>query len=396
MDKTGWTKVKLGDIAELKNGYSFKSSDYDIDKNGTYKIVTIKNVTGEQFISEDNYETVSFLPTNIRNHQILKKGDILISMTGNVGRVSLVRGDNYLLNQRVGLIQIKNKNIVSELYLNQVLSGHDFESTMISRGHGAAQPNIGKDDIESYELYLPPMEIQLQIAKLLTTIDNIIQSKSDESIKYQNMKTQIMNDIFASGEREYNWDKIKLGDICEKIQDGNYGKDYPKANELLDSGIPLINGAAVHGHIIVSELKYISEEMNNRLKKARIYTGDVLFLNRGSIGDTAIVTKEYDNCNIGPQVTLLRPNRSVISTEFLLYLLHSPEIVKLSDSAGGSTIKFLSVNKIRDVEVYLPTMEIQLMIANLLTMYDDVIETVNKEKEDYEKIKTQMMNMIFA
>lgn len=202
MDKTGWTKVKLGDIAELKNGYSFKSSDYDIDKDGTYKIVTIKNVTGEQFISEDNYETVSFLPTNIRNHQILKKGDILISMTGNVGRVSLVRGDNYLLNQRVGLIQIKNKNIVSELYLNQVLSGQDFESTMISRGHGAAQPNIGKDDIESYELYLPPMEIQLQIAKLLTTIDNIIQSKSDESTKYQNMKTQLMNDIFNNGERE--------------------------------------------------------------------------------------------------------------------------------------------------------------------------------------------------
>ena len=50
----------------------------------------------------------------------------------------------------------------------------------------------------------------------------------------------------------------------------------------------------------------------------------------------------------------------------------------------------------KEVEIYLPPVEIQLMIANLLTMYDDVIGTVNKEKEDYEKIKTQMMNMIFA
>lgn len=370
MDKTGWTKVKLGDICTINSGKGIKKSEYVDD--GEYAIIGANGEIGRV----DAYNN--------------DKPVITTGRVGTIGTIQKVK--RAWITDNTLIVDIKNSSLVDYNYLYYVMHLIDFKAITT----GNAQPLVTSGRLKEVEVYLPPMEIQLQIAKLLTTIDNIIQSKSDESTKYQNMKTQIMNDIFNNGEREQNWTKVKLGDICEKIQDGNYGKEYPKANELLDSGIPLINGAAVHGHIIVSELKYISEEMNNRLKKARIYTGDVLFLNRGSIGDTSIVTKEYDNCNIGPQVTLLRPNRSVISTEFLLYLLHSPEIVKLSDSAGGSTIKFLSVNKIRDVEVYLPPMEIQLMIATLLTMYDDVIETVNKEKEDYEKIKTQMMNMIFA
>lgn len=375
MDKTGWTKVKLGDIAELKNGYSFKSSDYDIDKNGTYKIVTIKNVTGEQFISEDNYETVSFLPTNIRNHQILKKGDILISMTGNVGRVSLVRGDNYLLNQRVGLIQIKNKNIVSELYLNQVLSGQDFESTMISRGHGAAQPNIGKDDIESYELYLPPMEIQLQIAKLLTTIDNIIQSKLDESTKYQNMKTQIMNDIFANGEREQHWTKVKLGDICN-IHDKKR-KPVSKTDRV-DGEYPYYGANGIQSYI-----------------DGYLFAGDYIL-----VGEDGSVITENGNpvVNLAHGKFWANNHVHVIDAKPCVdfnYLYQALQLADVSVFVHGNIPK-LSQGDFKNIELYLPPIEQQTMIANLLTLYDNMIDTVKKEKEDYEKIKTQMMNMIFA
>ena len=386
MDKTGWTKVKLGDIAELKNGYSFKSSDYDINKDGTYKIVTIKNVTGEQFISEDNYETVSFLPTNIRNHQILKKGDILISMTGNVGRVSLVRGDNYLLNQRVGLIQIKSKSIVSELYLNQVLSGQDFESTMISRGHGAAQPNIGKDDIESYELYLPPMEIQLQIAKLLTTIDNIIQSKSDESTKYQNMKTQIMNDIFNNGEREQHWAKVKLKDAVTinpktKVPDRFLYMDL----ECVKSGC------------IVRDMNELEKDEAPSRAKRLLSDNDIMYQTTRPYQRNNFWFKDIYELPVVASTgyAQLRVINNVAG--YIYQVIHTDDFVKdVMNRCTGGAYPAINPTELGEIEIPLPPIEQQTLIANLLTMYDDVIETVNKEKEDYEKIKTQMMNMIFA
>ena len=90
------------------------------------------------------------LPDDIEDHQVLKEGDILISLTGNVGRVSLCKDGNYLLNQRVGLLHIM-KNVNQE-FLYQVLSSRRFENSMLACGQGAAQMNIGKGDVENFVL----------------------------------------------------------------------------------------------------------------------------------------------------------------------------------------------------------------------------------------------------
>lgn len=189
----------MGDIAELKNGYSFKSDTYDPNSDGEYNIITIKNVTGDRFISLDKCNTISELPSNIRPHQKLKDGDILISMTGNVGRVSINKGSNNLLNQRVGLIELNNARI-DKGFLYAILSSNDFEQSMISKGHGAAQPNIGKDDIESYEFKYPDLETQKMIAELLSNYDALIENISSransQTTNLINQKQAIIDTIF--------------------------------------------------------------------------------------------------------------------------------------------------------------------------------------------------------
>ena len=158
----------LKTYASLKNGYAFKSDNYN--KNGKYKIVTIGNVTGDQYIS-DNTNNIDKIPFDIQRHQILKKNDILVSLTGNVGRVSMVNSDNCLLNQRVGLIQINNIEFRNYIYV--VLSSHIFEREMINKSQGAAQLNIGKSDVENYKMPKPTktnLEISELIYKYLTKL----------------------------------------------------------------------------------------------------------------------------------------------------------------------------------------------------------------------------------
>ena len=159
------TTICLSNIATLKNGYAFQSGKYNA--LGKWKILTITNVSGERYINDEDYNCIINLPNDIQDHQVLKEGDILISLTGNVGRVSLCKDGDYLLNQRVGLLQLA-KNVNQE-FLYQILSSQRFENSMIACGQGAAQMNIGKGDVESYVLpYSSNVNNILLVAKYYT------------------------------------------------------------------------------------------------------------------------------------------------------------------------------------------------------------------------------------
>ena len=172
-----------------------------------------------------------------------------------------------------------------------------------------------------------------------------------------------------------------LREVCIKVQDGNYGEDYPKINELKSEGIALINGKAIHGKIVKEAVDYISEEKNEQMKKARIYTDDVLFLNRGNIGETAMVTEEYNNCNIGPQVTLLRANQDFIRPKFLKHILHSNHVRKIINTFTGSTIRFVSVEPMRDMIIPVPPLEVQDEIVRILDKFDELEANLEAELE---------------
>ena len=165
------TTICLSNIATLKNGYAFQSGKYNA--LGKWKILTITNVSGERYINDEDCNCIINLPNDIQDHQVLKEGDILISLTGNVGRVSLCKNGNYLLNQRVGLLQLA-KNVNQE-FLYQILSSQRFENSMIACGQGAAQMNIGKGDVENYVLpYSSNGNNILFAAKILHSYDECI------------------------------------------------------------------------------------------------------------------------------------------------------------------------------------------------------------------------------
>jgi type I restriction enzyme S subunit len=98
----GWVVAPLGGIAKLLSGFAFKSSTFV--ENGDYGLVTIKNVHDGVFI-ENCTSRLSNPPGNMPTHCSLKVADILLSLTGNVGRCCLVTVDGCLLNQRVAKIQ---------------------------------------------------------------------------------------------------------------------------------------------------------------------------------------------------------------------------------------------------------------------------------------------------
>ena len=178
----------------LKNGYAFKSSTYVSD--GKFSITTISNVTGQRYIDTRQCNLLMALPEDLQSHQILKTNDILISLTGNVGRVSLCKEDRkYLLNQRVGLFDINEPSLHE--YIFQVLSCHRFVQSMESAAQGAAQMNIGKNDVENFSLpFTTDKSILNNVSLCLRSYDIKIEQEQRVLQQYNLLKHVFLKNLF--------------------------------------------------------------------------------------------------------------------------------------------------------------------------------------------------------
>ena len=223
-----WEEKTLGEFFHLQNGYAFRSDAYIAD--GKYKIVTIANVqSGKLDLIKTN--SLNQLPSNIANHQKLNIGDIILSMTGNVGRVCMVDQDNCLLNQRVGLLKQTNENI-DRKYVYSLINSKQFETAMVKSGQGAAQANISKEDVESYSFGVPPTPAEQQkIASCLSAMDDLIAAQAEKVEVLKEKKTGLMQQLFPQpGETtprlrfpEFTgeWEVKKLGEVFTRLTEKN-------------------------------------------------------------------------------------------------------------------------------------------------------------------------------
>ena len=186
--------IPLSQVGMLKNGYAFQSSSYD--SSGEYEIITIANVTGERYISTEGCNRIHTTPSDLQLHQKLKDGDILISLTGNVGRVSLCNKEGkYLLNQRVGLLELQVG--VNREFVYQAISSPKFERGMSSCGQGAAQMNIGKGDVENFVIPYSNNTQNLQrISLILKGYDELVLIESKRFQFLQSQKRYFISTLF--------------------------------------------------------------------------------------------------------------------------------------------------------------------------------------------------------
>lgn len=155
----GWAEDTIDSKFDLLSGYAFKSAEFNAE--GIYKIVTIKNVKDGHFDS-DNVSRMLDIPTKMPEHCKLLDGDILLSLTGNVGRVCIVHGDNYLLNQRVAKIKSNNPTYAYCLFRSK-----NMFDEMNNLANGAAQQNLSPIRTGKIKVVFPT-------DKLIDTFEEIV------------------------------------------------------------------------------------------------------------------------------------------------------------------------------------------------------------------------------
>ena len=98
---------KLGDVADIVNGYSFKSSVYSLSG---IRVIRISDVQ-KGYISNDSLKYYPQEYLGRIGNAVLRSGDLVMSLTGNVGRVAMITSDVLPagLNQRVACVRVKDR-----------------------------------------------------------------------------------------------------------------------------------------------------------------------------------------------------------------------------------------------------------------------------------------------
>ena len=176
------------------NGYAFKSSTYD-NNTGIYKVITIANVQNGYLIAS-NCNMLLSLPSDIQQYQILKIGDLLISMTGNVGRVCFVTESHTVLNQRVGKLVVSDKHYAKFVF--NAVNTPWFLKAMITAAKGGAQPNLGVKDIYEYELHCPSsIEEEKAISNIIDDMQVEIDALEQKISKLINIRVGMMSELLT-------------------------------------------------------------------------------------------------------------------------------------------------------------------------------------------------------
>ena len=166
-----WPLVEMGDIAEILNGYAFKSNNY---VNNGIRVIRITNVQNGRIV-DDNPK---FYPENTKepiSKYALKENDLLLSLTGNVGRVGVLQKEFLpaTLNQRVACLRPKKDKILAK-YLFYFLNRNSFEKDCIKSASGIAQKNLSTIWLSKYKIPLPPLEVQKEIVEQIEVKQNAV------------------------------------------------------------------------------------------------------------------------------------------------------------------------------------------------------------------------------
>ena len=143
----------LKEVATLLNGYSFKSNLYD---NKGVRVIRISDVQKGKISDKSlKYYPIDFID-KIQKY-LLFEGDLVISLTGNVGRVAILNRNHIPagLNQRVACIRANQKYLLTK-FLFYYLDPNSFEILAMDNSTGGGQKNLSTNWLKSHVIPTPP------------------------------------------------------------------------------------------------------------------------------------------------------------------------------------------------------------------------------------------------
>ncbi|HEM6129091.1 TPA: restriction endonuclease subunit S [Streptococcus suis] len=365
---------ELGEVAEIKNGFAFKSSLYS---EYGIRVIRISDVQKGTLSDKD----IKFYPLEKKDevqNYLLAENDLVMSLTGNVGRVAMVPKDILPagLNQRVACIRPRETTMVR--YLFHFLGQSCFELEAMQNATGGGQKNLSTTWLAKYEIPIPPLKIQEEIVALLDKFTEYVTELTAELTDRQKQYSFYRDKLLSFEDEVYQVEWKTLGELFEFKNGLNKGKEF------FGRGTPIVNYTDVYKNIRLTSavVRGTVEASPEEQKRYNVRRGDVFFTRtsetKEEIGKTSVLLEDIDGGVFSGFVLRARPKTDSLLPEYCAHCFNSSsfrkEIVRYSTYTtraltNGSTLAKLTIP--------LPPLPIQERIVQVLDNFDAVCNDLN-------------------
>ena len=176
------------------------------------------------------------------------------------------------------------------------------------------------------------------------------------------------------------WKTSKMGDIALSIQPGPFGSQL-HSSDYSDAGTPIIMPKdMIDGHISHSNLVYVSDEHVERLSRHQVHAGNLMVARKGDVRKCVFITNNEEGWMTGSDCLKVALNEEKCVPKFIYYQLRSPYIGKWLETISiGATMPSINTGLLSGIELYLPDINTQKKISDVLSNYDELIQNNQKQ-----------------
>jgi len=220
----------LGYFCDYWNGSGNESG---VTEDGQYLLISLNSIDIEGNLKSDMKRVPS-------TDNSLKKGDLVMVLSdvahGNfLGLSAIIPDDNYVLNQRMAGLGIKDFSEIDPKYLRLFINGN--QKYFKRQGQGSSQQNLSKGSVIDFPVLVPTRLIEQQkIASCLSSLDELIAAHNDKLDALKDHKKGLLQNLFPQeGENvpkvrfpEFEEDGEWIETTLEQVADYENGKAHEK------------------------------------------------------------------------------------------------------------------------------------------------------------------------
>ena len=334
-------------------------------ENGEIPFYKIGTFGGEAdaFISRELFEEYK------AKYQYPKKGDILISASGSIGRTVVFTGKNEYF-QDSNIVWLNHDKHLDNSFLKcfySIVKWAGIEGSTIKR--------LYNDNILNTAITLPSVEEQQKIGAYFENLDNLITLHQREFAFLCKEKSKKFRYIKNA------WEQRKLSEIA--TMHARIGWQNLRTSEFLDSGdYMLITGTDfIDGAVNFDTCHYVERERYEQDKHIQIRNGSILITKDGTLGKVAYIQGLTMPATLNAGVFNVEiKDENEVDNRYLFQYLKAPFLMDYVDKkATGGTIKHLNQNILVDFPVVLPHKAEQEKIGEYFLAIDHLI-TLHQRK----------------
>jgi hypothetical protein len=361
-----WPKVELRELTRKRKNFTPVIADQE------YRVVGVQR-SGWGLVDREPVRGDSMKFTKLME---LEEDDLVYRVITAFEAPSTVVGagfaGTYVTPQTFPVFKIDAQRLLPS-YMKLLTTSPAFHEAMAVRCTGSVlrRKTISVGAFQSIPISLPPVATQHRIVDLIGALDQAIEAADDLfSRSLDSVDGCALSLIFGA-----DWPEVAVADVAEKrgLIGGPFGSNLG-AKDYLDTGVPVIRGTNMprDGFEIGREFVYVSTDKSETLSRNLARHGDVIFTQRGTLGQVGLIPKNGPPTYVISQSQMRLRVTDVTTPEFIFHVFRCSKMVDHLKGLNAATANpHINLGILARVAFPLPPLTDQLRIVDLL---DDALQ----------------------